>query len=122
MKQTLLLVFFLFSGLFFHPIGWSNERTSDLMVNHFHLALPKTDRATLYVKEDKEFLFFPTFDNQDYVQICSGSWKANNRSRTVTLRGKDKCRLLNGTYKVTHQPDGLYLHNSSKNFVLEHLD
>lgn len=122
MYRIAFLILFVVSALIFQSHGWSGERTRDMMVNHFHLSLPKTDMATVYFREDSEFFLFPLFDNQDYIQICSGSWRADNHDRTVTLRGKNKCRLLNGTYRVSHQPDGLYLHNASKNFVLKHLN
>ncbi|MBI2339126.1 MAG: hypothetical protein HYU99_02005 [Deltaproteobacteria bacterium] len=115
-------IFFFVATLGFALPAFSGERIRDLMTNRFHVDLPKHDRGTLYVEDDNEFLFFPAFDNQDYIHLCSGRWSAGEKKKTVTFRGKNKCRYLNGTYTVSHQPDGLYLHNPERNLVLKHLE
>src|SRR3989338_7277363 len=123
MKRTFVLAIFVGSALLMSLQSWSDvsedrshevranggfggaegfapdsiERIKELMVNHFHVALPQSEQATIYLQEDNEFLLFPTFDNKDDVHLCSGVWRADNRRRTVTFRGLNKCRILNGT-------------------------
>lgn len=122
MARKKRILIFVFLGLLISIPCWSGEETKDLMANYFHLALPGKDQATIYIQEDREFLVFPAVDNQDYLRLCSGAWRANNRKQTVTFRGNNKCRILNGTYRLSHQRDGLTLQSQEKNFVLKYLN
>ena len=96
----------------------ADSLSREIFTNHFEIRIGNNDKGTIYFLEDGSFTFMAAITNMDYAHDCGGAWHFSEKTGTLKVRGESLCRVLSGTYSVSHEGTKIFLNHPDKSFVL----